>query len=164
VTLTALAGYTAQILTQAKAILEAVAGVVNVTTGETHLYDWPSYDAVWRRPDGTLEGWVLIVPDVVEVPSATRESAVTVRVLIRGIRSAAFDPTTRLSTTRAAFQALVEAVLDAFRNSTLGGLLQFSDPVRSRLEDEALTEDRMIGDVLCHVAEIELVGHEWLVF
>jgi hypothetical protein len=162
VSITSLPAFEAAVVTAVRALLDAVPGVDHVYDGEPHAPDWPTFLDAFRLEDGTIRGWI-VFPDVEETRSGARENHVAVRVVIRGFRSVELA-----KGTRAEFRATVLGVVDAFRNSNLNGTVEFTDPMTTRLRGQELAgqlvEDRMLGDVLCHVAELELVGHEWLTY
>jgi hypothetical protein len=157
-TLTALPEFLSQAVEQLRSLLAQVEGVVNVRDGDPVTRDWATFAAAFRLDDGTVQGW-LCYPGLTDERSAAREDRITLRCIVRGFRVVDLD-----GGSREAFRATVARVWDALRLTTLNGVVEFVDPLRSRLGDGVLVEDRLVGDVLCHVAELDVVGTAWLTF
>jgi hypothetical protein len=158
VTITALPETVARAQDHVRLILAQTAGIEHVYDGDPHALDWSDYLGQFRRDDGLLTGW-LVTTGWTETRQGTRQNHVRLVFGLQGFR--AID---LAGGSREAWRATLARVFDAFRASTLSDSVDVVEPVRSRLAEGRLVEDRVLGDVLAHVSDLELVAHVWVTF
>lgn len=148
-------------LTAAQTTLAAVVTPIPVRIGRPIVTDWAAYLETFRRPDGRIEGWLLDV-DWTETPYSMHENELTIRLFIDGFRSVDLA-----ANSRTAFRTTVAAVCDAFRTATLGGLVDLVEPIAPRTppdEGGGMLTERTDGEILCHVANLLLIGRALVVW
>jgi hypothetical protein len=143
----------------AQALRDQVASVVGFPCydGLPQVTDWQAFtQAVLRASPARLEWWRVDVSyeEVWETLGPVTE--VAVRGRIRGARTV--DPPTG---SLPAFRTLIAQLSDALRTSTLGGLVDYLEPLSRTAIDLPMVEDRqeMGTDIVCHHTDLTVTGH-----
>jgi len=147
-----LAPVVARLVEQARLELGAVTGVTPLD-GWPPVTDWRTFLDAFRQPDTRIEGWVVEVSWTEDALTLGPVTEVTATLRLQGFRSVDVA-----GASREAFRGTVARVFDAFRHSRLDGQVDYCDPIVSRLDRGATVEERMTGDVLCHVCDIDVIG------
>jgi len=139
----------AAILAQIKSTLEGVAAVGVVLDYDPHSKDWGEKINFFRHTDHTINGWSITriaVPGQRSTISQPPHEARTHAISMQGL----YEISGSGSTSEAAFQAIVDAVQEAFRNNhKLGGTCSAT----SAVSGDAIHNDEF-GNVWCHHAEL----------
>jgi len=132
-------------------VLSSVPGIGTVHAYERWAADWTAYLSFFKTEENKINGWTVsrrkTESDRDTMPTLNRRH----RFIMRGYYGLKDSAATEHT-----FQALVEAVQDAFEDQyLLNGTVINSGPVQVQV-----FENRMFGNVLCHYAELELIAEE----
>lgn len=141
------------VLAKVKTILEGVADIGQVHDFVRWAKDFPDFFTLFKvtSPISQIRAWDISRTRTTEVAESSRTNVQTHTFRIRGFLSLVDSTATEKT-----FQKLVEDVATAFRNKpTLDGVALNVSP----LQRDSVTHV-MIGDVLCHIAELSLSVEE----
>jgi len=142
----------AAINTQIGTILSGVSGIGVVHNYQRWASTWEKFLDLFKTNSDKINGWMITraaTPATVE--STTHESRIH-QYKIRGVYGLKDE-----DETESTFQALIEAICDAFRaKRTLNGTAEDSGPL-----SVTVVENRMFGGVLCHYCELDLPAEEF---
>jgi hypothetical protein len=147
------------------AIREQIKTILSGVDGIGVVHDYQRWAATWEKfldhfkveATGTINGWMF---SRTATPERWLTNVKYIRVyewLIRGVYGLKDEDATETT-----FQALIEAVCDAFRSEdTLNGTCETTNPEFGSLAglsgvQVALVENRSFGGMLCHYCELRL--------
>lgn len=134
-----------------KSVLEGVSGIGTVHEYERWAADWTRYLALFKTSADKINGWTITRRGTASVRDTMPTIMRNHTFIIRGIYGLKDTDESELT-----FQALIEAIQDAFEDEyLLGGYALNSGPMQVNV-----VENRMFGTILCHFAELTLPVEE----
>ncbi len=130
-----------------KTALEGVSGIGTVHDYERWANDWNDFLALYKTSANKINGWTITRQRTTEAHASSSHTERTHYFKIRGIYALNDADETEIL-----FQALIEAICDAFRALyRIDSTAMNNEPIQVDL-----VENRMFGRVLCHYTELTL--------